>query len=235
MKKQILALVVSLASAQSFAGATIYEHSYMKGERSYINDGELIDAIEKRGVFRNDSISSLKVDYGSCAVLYRDAGYSSTAKYFQGGTYVDLVNYGINDTTSSIQVFKSNRCDSSIMTHFRVHRDYRTGGGDFSLPPNSYLRDLEGGNWHRGNHANDKISSIIVGDGVCVKMYEHYRYTGIKKEFNRNVATLDTYSFNDKASSVKVTTGSCSPSTPTGGGGVINPPDDCGGFGEICP
>ncbi|KZN66538.1 hypothetical protein N473_09095 [Pseudoalteromonas luteoviolacea CPMOR-1] len=237
MNKFTVACLAILTSAASHASVTVYEHHHFRGKSTVIHDGEMVDAIGKREVFANDSISSLKVDYGTCAVLYKDAGYSSTAKYFSGGEYVDLDNQGFNDETSSIQVFRSNRCDSSVMTHFYAHRDYRKGGGDFSLPPNTYLRDLEGGYWHTRDggrkvyHANDKITSIKVGINSCVIAYQDHHFRGTKKEFSSNVATLASHRFNDAMSSVRVVAGRCSrPSTGVGSGNVGG---GGGGGGEV--
>ncbi|WP_194866634.1 beta/gamma crystallin-related protein [Pseudoalteromonas sp. PPB1] len=212
MKYSLVALLATLSFGAT-AGATIYEHGYFKGKSSYIGNGEMIDELNKRRIFANDSVSSLKVDHGTCVVLYKNAGYSSTAKYFSGGEYADLVDYRFNDETTSIQVFKSHRCDSAIMTHFYNHGDYNTRGGHFSLPPNSFIRDLDKGHdatyWHKEWHANDVVSSIKVGINSCVTLYRDHHFRGASKKVGKNAPTLRAYNFNDEASSIRVTSGSC--------------------------
>ncbi|OBP15728.1 hypothetical protein A5320_10575 [Rheinheimera sp. SA_1] len=211
MNKTLLA-VLALVSASSHAGVTLYEHSYFSGSAKYVTDGEMIDEVKKQNVFDNDALSSIKVEAGSCVVLFQNAGYSSTAKYFSAGEYSDLAQYGFDNQTTSLQVFKHHRCDSEIMNHFYGDRDYQALS--FTLPPSGFHRDLGQGNWNtvknRVYHANDYISSVKVGVGSCVTMYEHNHFQGRSIKFGTNVSDLVPRNFNDIASSVLVTEGSCS-------------------------
>ncbi|WP_348727729.1 beta/gamma crystallin-related protein [Rheinheimera texasensis] len=210
MKRTLLtALTLLTASAQ--AGVTIYQHGNYGGAAKYIASGEMIDGLKENNVFDNDAISSLKVESGTCVVLYQNSGYGSTAKYFSAGNYADLGQYSFNDQASSIQVFQHYRCDSEIMTHFYFDANYNSIA--FALPPNGLHRDLGTGNWNirkgRLEHANDYISSVRVGSGSCVYLYEHNHFEGAFKKFGSNVPDLVPHNFNDITTSVRVEDGPC--------------------------
>jgi hypothetical protein len=214
MKKTLIA-ALSLLSFTAQCGVTIYENSYFLGRSAYIADGELIDGLKERGIFENDSVSSLKVDWGSCAVLYQNSGFNGNVIFVGGGEYIDLslIPFRFNDETSSIQVFTNGThfgdflpCNNSVMTIF--YRDANYTNIAFSLPPNgSFLRDLATGNWNRHNgrlqHANDSISSVRVPSGRCVTLHEHPNFQGASSVISSNTPDLVPLNFNDKTSSVQ--------------------------------
>jgi hypothetical protein len=208
--KNIIFAALALLSFTAQCGVTIYKDRDFNGLSVFIADGEMIDGLQERRVFDNDSVTSLHVDYGSCAVLYQNSGFNGKALFFDAGSYRDLSSsiFQFNDETSSIQVFKDyyGACDSSSMAIFYYDANYKNIA--FYLPPGgSLIRDLSAGNWnrHKGRlqHADNSISSVSFPSGYCVVLSDDANFLGQSITLNYPTPDLVLNNFNDKASSVR--------------------------------
>jgi hypothetical protein len=211
--KNIIFAALALLSFTAQCGVTIYKDRDLNGPSAFIADGEMIDGLWERRVFENDSVTSLRVDYGSCAVLYQNSGFNGKALFFSGSQYsvpdLSFFPYGFNDETSSIQVFKEYHgpCDSSSMAIFYYDANYKNIA--FYLPPGgSLIRDLSAGNWNRRNgrlqHADNAISSVSLPSGYCVVLSDNANFLGQSITLTYPTPDLVLNNFNDKASSVRL-------------------------------
>jgi hypothetical protein len=205
--KTIIVASLSLGAFYTQASVELFSDSHFGGKRTVLFGSNSIKNT-KDEIGMHDSISSLKVGPGECAVLFENHSYTGTTKFFGQGEHSDLRNEGFNDETSSIHVFPSYYCDANDLTYFHRHAPY----GDIKFAVAKGNSDGLSSYW------NDEISSITVGRDSCAIVFKHGSYQGTVHEFKESVATLSTWSFNDKISSYQIVEAS-SCNNPTEGGG----------------
>jgi uncharacterized protein with FMN-binding domain len=138
----------------------------------------------------NDALSSIRVPSGWSVRLYKDSNY--------GGSYIDLTG---DDTDLSDKSF-DNAASSIVVTGTSdtspvVYKDGSYSGTSQTLHPGLYnVSDLTVG--------NDAVSSLTVPSGWTVTLYEDSNFSGGTVSFTSNVSALSSYSWNDKASSIRV-------------------------------
>lgn len=221
MKRKLasyLTIPVLLSFGQAYAAVTLYDNSNYSGFNTVLYSNKSIKNTSSE-LGMHDTISSLTVGAGECAILFRDSNFSGTVKYFGPGAYPDLRDYGFNDEASSLHILSTDSCNSSDLTFFHIDANYN--GPKFGVIK-GYSGDLT-------PFWNDEISSISLGSDHCAVVYRNGSYSGTKKEFTHNVGTLSSYSFNDTISTYQITSvNNCLDPEPISGGGSGGGSDDDG-------
>ena len=135
-------------------------------------------------------ISSIKLGYGVCrVVLYENINYGGKSRTITTNT--DLSGNWWNDKISSFQIVVI------PANNIRVYKDGSYSGSSSNMSASA--ADLRATGW------NDIISSIDVGSGVKVIVYENINYDSKGKR--RTIATSTDLSgdwWNDKISSFEI-------------------------------
>lgn len=222
IRKISTALLLSTLSLPAVSAVVVYKDSHYEGSSSYITAGNSYSATKEQ-LGMHDSISSLTVGPGNCAILLEHAGFHGSALFFPQGSYSDLRDYDFNDKTSSLHVINSYTCNESDLT--RIYRDSNYSNKSIAVPIgfSAQVLNLKDG-WKPHYFAydfNDDFSSVKLGDNACLVAHKHANFSGTTKEFISNVASFSSYGFNDTISSLSVVPASecTNPVSEVGGGG----------------
>lgn len=206
----LLAITATFSlSAQANQAVTVYNNTNFNGTSSNIRANTYISST-KVDLGMHDSISSLKVPDGLCAILFKDKGWEGDIRLFSGG-YYNLENYDFNDTTSSLHVINSYSCDRGDLTV--LYRHSNSSGAKISVPIGFSTRKLNCKKDDKGATCNpyrfehdfdDEFTSVKVGDNACLIGYKDANHSGQSKQFTNYVNTLSNYSFNDTISSLAI-------------------------------
>lgn len=90
--------------------------------------------------------------------------------------------------------------------HARFYKDANFTGSYRDFPVGTYQRSLSKGFLGFYRKENDTYSSIVVGEGLVVTVYEHndFQGRGIRITGPHRLANLGQYKMNDTISSLKV-------------------------------
>ena len=231
------------ASAQSWgrprvpaAGACFYEHINYGGRYFCANVGASVEHVSG-GV--DDEISSIRVFGNAEVTVFRDSNFRGASQRFDSNVE-DLSASGLNDRVTSYRV--GNRYPQggnqgsaggsygaesgggpvwgrsalpSMGACFYEHLNF--GGRYFCVRLGESVAQVPGG-------TDNQISSIrIFGNGE-VTVYRDGNFRGSAQRFNANVADLDGTGFNDRITSLRVSSrgyGGGDPGGAYSGGGFI--------------
>ncbi|MDM8549572.1 peptidase inhibitor family I36 protein, partial [Desulfobacterales bacterium HSG2] len=182
-----------------------YEHANRKGEHL---KGELEDR-SYVGDRWNDKISSVWVRNGYTVTIYEHAhleGKNQMLHGKPGGAVYNLTDTNFNDMTSSYKVRKGGYDDSGEITGDNLCRFY-----EHADSKGAHLEGEPGNRDYVGDRWNDKISSVWVGNGYTVIIYENAHFGGKSQTLlgkpGGTVYNLTDMNFNDMASSYKIKKG----------------------------
>ena len=165
----------------------LWEHFNFTGRCYQVGPGDYDIGIirEKIG---NDVISS--VELLPKIILYEHAGFRGKELALESSTS-HLRSSNFNDKASSVKVQSGTW---KLWEHINfAGKCYQVGPGDY---------DIE---LIRGKIGNDVISSVELLPQII--LYEHARFRGKELALESSTSELRSYNFNDKASSVKVQSG----------------------------
>ena len=222
MKNKLLIpmLLLGLCS-QAFAGsAKFYTDSGFQGESvTTYTDASVHSTSRSFGSAFHDSISSMKVELGTCVALFFDKGFAGAYGLWGPGEYSSINVF--NDEVSSVHVIDSPfSCHISNFT--RVFRDSYFENRSILLPRGFQVNKLKGAELWYYDFNND-FSSAQVPSHSCLRLYKDENLTGDYLSIKSWTASFSQYNFNDKASSLVVLSASDCPTegvtTSSGGGG----------------
>ena len=130
-----------------------------------------------------------RYDYGSASIPLKDSKFLSNLNEFKPAGYPSF-------SVSSIESINPNGAEVSVFEHCNY------GGYKILLNEGKHtLSELQA-----IGMSNDDISSVKVPSGYKVELYEHHQFNGkVVKLDGSDISCLNSKSFNDEASSIKVT------------------------------
>ncbi|OQX25978.1 MAG: hypothetical protein BWK80_12825 [Desulfobacteraceae bacterium IS3] len=178
-----------------------YEHT--EGNGAYLKAG--VGNANFIGKRWNDMISSVWIQDGYKVTIYEHTdfkGKNYTLYGERGGKLYNLTDIGFNDMVSSYTVdsdtgrdSSANVSDSNICCKFYEHTNAQGSSFSSGAGKSNFV----------GNRWNDKISSVWVGEGYKVTVYEHTGFGGKSQTlYGRNggsLYNLTDIAFNDSISS----------------------------------
>ncbi len=220
----LLTIAATFSVSAQANSVIVYEHGGYRGDSSSLSTTTSLSDT-KNDIDMHDSISSLKVPAGLCAIMFENIGWEGSVKFFPQGDYPDLGSYGFNDKISSLHIINSSACNDSDLTVMYRHINF--SGPGTSFPIGFSTRKLNCRDtcnpYHFNRDYNDDFTSVKIGSNACLIAYKDVNFAGTSKQFNENVNSLGNYSFNDTISSVVVASSSqCNnpaPSNPIRGRG----------------
>ena len=126
------------------------------------------------GPGEGDQISAILVGDGYTVEVFRHPDFQGTQLTYHGPQTVDvaeLADYGMNDQISS---YKLSTTPPLVL---RQHPLSNASGWEITEPGPVEVNWI--GNWYGGAY-NDQISSLIVGDGYTVELFQHAYFTGTR-------------------------------------------------------
>lgn len=167
----------------------VCEHIEYSGKSWVIGPGryDLLTIHENIG---NDAISSVQT--AESITLFEHAGFSGRDLELHKST-PNFVPLGFNDKASSIKVASGTWI---VYEHINYEGKYwEIGPGEYDI---KVLHEKIG---------NDVISSVKLLPLPCITLFEHKGFSGRELKLHKSTSNFIPLGFNDKASSIKITSG----------------------------
>jgi predicted alpha-1,6-mannanase (GH76 family) len=172
----------------------VYQHRNYNGRSSALTAGSYsTTALAARGVANND-VTSLTVPPGWRVTLF-DGDNLSGASLARAGNDTLLNDDGWNDRASSMVVAAPPTGRAVTLYSDCDHRGYAV-----ELPVGSYTL----GQLQAKGIVNDDVSSVRVGSGFQITVYQHHDFTGARAVITEDEGCLVDRAFNDEVSSAVV-------------------------------
>ena len=189
---------VGSVSSASNSGTTVmlYTNTSYGGSSQSLSPGVYnLSTLTGSGGIGNDTLSSLKIPSGWTVRLYADQDWSGSSLKLTEDTS-NLISLSFNDMTSSLVVQGSGSDGTGKVILFK-NADY--SGSAQALSAGSYdVSSLSIG--------NDALSSMMIPSNLSATIYVDSGYSGGSTWFVADVHDLSTFGWNDRASSIKITT-----------------------------
>lgn len=174
--------------AVELSPAVVYDGCNFTGNSWNLEEGEYINTLS--GDFGNDVISSIKVAEGYEVEVFYHFNYGGISQIFTEDEAC-LVGNPLDNNISGIKIRK-------VQVPATVYTDCNFGGTAWELEEGEYINTLF------GDFTNDVISSIKVGAGYEVEVFQHFNYGGTNQTFTNDVACLVGNSLDNNISAIKI-------------------------------
>lgn len=167
--------------------ATVYSENSFCGTKQHLEVGRYdIDDL----LVGNDTISSVRVSKGYQVTLYKDGGFS-------GDTEVTTVNKRWISLDNEVSGVVVEYVGEPLPVIAYVDAEWSGNAQEFDLGEYDWAEINAG-------VGNDEISSLRIAPGYQVTLYADANFKGSTLVLTEDVINLKDFSFNDKASSLKI-------------------------------